>query len=74
VIGTIGRLVLFRLAGEAFRSQLETVLGWVQRYQLWLVAFSFLLVAIQVFRKGGVETPEELAEEIESEESTPGDG
>jgi membrane protein DedA with SNARE-associated domain len=74
VIGTIGRLVLFRLAGEAFREQLETVLEWVQRYQLWLVAFSFLVVAVQVFRKGGVETPDELAEEIQAEESTPGDG
>ncbi|MCU1374521.1 MAG: symbB [Actinomycetia bacterium] len=73
ITGTIGRLILFRLAGEAFRSQLETVLEWVQRYQLWLVGLSFVLVAIQVFRKGDVETPVELAEEIEAEESTPGD-
>jgi hypothetical protein len=33
-----------------------------------------VLVAIQVFRKGDIETPDELAEELSAEESTPGDG
>lgn len=69
VIGTLGRLALFRLAGEAFREQLEDLLGFVQRYQWWLVGLSFLIVAAQVSRKGKpVETPEEMAAEIEAEE------
>lgn len=76
VIGTIGRLVLFRLAGEAFRDELQTVLEWVQRYQFWLVGISFVVVAIQVFRKGDVESPVEMAEEIEELEAdaVEGDG
>lgn len=68
VIGTLGRLALFRIAGEAFREQLEDVLELVQRYQWWLVGLSFLVVALQMFRKGEViETPEEMAAEIEAE-------
>ena len=70
VTGTIGRLILFRIAGEAFREQLEDILELVQRYQWWLVAASFLVVALQVFRKGGdvIETPQEMAAEIEGDE------
>ena len=69
IAGTIARLVLFRLAGDAFRSQLETVLDWVQRYQWWLVAASAVLVLLQVWRGGGrdLESPAELAAEIEGE-------
>lgn len=69
VTGTIGRLVLFRIAGEAFREQLEDVLELVQRYQWWLVALSFLVVALQMFRKGDViETPQEMAAELENDD------
>jgi membrane protein DedA with SNARE-associated domain len=68
IIGTIGRLILFRLAGHAFRNQLQDVLSFVQRYQWPLVGVSFLVVALTVWRSGGIETPEELAEEIESVE------
>lgn len=69
VVGTAGRLVLFRVAGDAFRDELEDVLGFVQRYQWWLVGLSFLVVAFQLRRRGdGVETPEEMAAEIEAEE------
>jgi membrane protein DedA with SNARE-associated domain len=65
IIGTIGRLILFRLAGHAFRDQLQDVLSFVQRYQWWLVGVSFIVVAITVWRSGGIDTPDELAEEIE---------
>ena len=51
VTGTIGRLVLFRLAGDAFRVQLEDVLDWIQRYQVWLIAASAVLVVIQLIGK-----------------------
>lgn len=69
ITGTIGRLVLFRLAGDAFEDQLESVLDFVQRYQWWLVGLSFVIVAIQVGRggAGAIESPAELAAEIEAE-------
>jgi len=66
VSGTIARLVLFRVAGDAFRDQLQSVLDWIQRYQFWLIGASLVLVALQVWRSGGrdLETPNELAEEL----------
>jgi hypothetical protein len=60
------------LAGEAFRDELETVLDYIQRYQWWLIAASFLLVALQTRKKqerGMIETPGQLAEELEQEEA-----
>jgi membrane protein DedA with SNARE-associated domain len=71
IIGTIGRLILFRLAGHAFRDELQDVLKFVQRYQWPLVGVSFLFVAITVWRSGGIETPDELADDIESVEQEP---
>ena len=70
VSGTVARLVLFRLAGDAFRSQLESVLDWVQRYQLWLIAASVVIVALQLWRTGGgeLESPTEMAAELEEDE------
>jgi membrane protein DedA with SNARE-associated domain len=69
VTGTIARLVLFRVAGEAFRDELETVLEWIQRYQFPLIGVSVALVLLQVWRSGGrdLETPSELAAELEGE-------
>jgi membrane protein DedA with SNARE-associated domain len=69
VSGTIARLVLFRVAGDAFRDELETVLEWVQRYQFPLIGLSVVLVVFQVWRGGGrdLETPAELAAELEAE-------
>jgi membrane protein DedA with SNARE-associated domain len=73
IIGTIGRLVLFRIAGDAFRDELESVLDWIQRYQWWLVGLSLLVVALQIFRgreRGTLESPLEMAAEIEAEEES----
>jgi membrane protein DedA with SNARE-associated domain len=69
VTGTVARLVLFRVAGDAFRDELETVLEWIQRYQLPLIGLSAVLVLVQVWRSGGrdLETPSELAAELEGE-------
>ena len=67
LVGTVARLALFRVAGDAFREEIQDVLEVVQRYQWWLVGVSFLVVAVMVMRSGGIETPEELAEEIEAE-------
>ena len=71
LIGTVGRLTLFWIAAETFEDELMDVLEFIQRYQWWLVAASFALVAFQMGRRGtgGVlETPAEMAAEIEAEE------
>jgi membrane protein DedA with SNARE-associated domain len=51
VTGTIGRLTLFAIAGKALRSELLDVLDLIQRYQWWLVAFSFFVVVLQTQRR-----------------------
>jgi membrane protein DedA with SNARE-associated domain len=73
VIGTIGRLILFRIAGDAFRDELEDVLEWVQRYQWWLIGVSLLVVGLQTVLRGGgsaLESPAELAADLEAEEES----
>jgi membrane protein DedA with SNARE-associated domain len=69
VAGTVARLILFRMAGDAFRDQLDTILDWVQRYQFPLIGISLVVVVLQVWRSGGrdLESPAELAAEIEGE-------
>jgi membrane protein DedA with SNARE-associated domain len=53
VIGTLGRLTLFSVAGAAFRVQLLDLLEFVQRYQWWLVAVSLLAASLQARRRRG---------------------
>ena len=68
VTGTIGRLVLFRVAGRAFRDELLDLVGWIGRNQKWLILASFLVVALQSSRarkRGQLETPAEIEREIE---------
>jgi len=77
VSGTIARLVLFRIAGEAFEDQLLTILDWIQRNQKWLIVLSFVIVVVQTIRsrrRGQLETPAEIEREIEQiEEELEGD-
>ena len=71
VIGTICRLLLFRLAGEAFQDELLDLVGWIGRNQKWLIAVSVVLVLLQARRArstGALESPTEMAEEIEAED------
>jgi membrane protein DedA with SNARE-associated domain len=68
VTGTIGRLILFRIAGHAFREELLDLVDWIGRNQKWLIIASFLIVALQSVRarqKGTLETPAEIEREIE---------
>lgn len=72
VIGTVGRLVLFRIAGHAFRDELLDVVDWIGRNQKWLIVASFVLVALQSARsrqRGTLETPAEIEREIEAAEA-----
>ena len=81
VTGTIGRLILFRIAGAAFRKELLSVVDWITRNQKWLILVSFVIVALQTIRsrkRGMLETPAEiereigeLEEELEAEDDQP---
>lgn len=67
VVGTIGRLVLIWFLAAAVEDTLLDVISWVQRYQWWLVAASFLLVSLQSRRKaerGELESPAAIEQEI----------
>lgn len=71
VIGTAGRLALFRVLGETFKDELLAVLGFIERYQWWLIALSLVVVALQSRRKSRSATlrpPSELEEEIQRAE------
>jgi membrane protein DedA with SNARE-associated domain len=77
VVGTIGRLILFRIAGEAFRDELLDVVGWISRNQKWLIALSLGVVVLQSVRArnrptGAFETPAEIEAEIEAYEQSSG--
>jgi membrane protein DedA with SNARE-associated domain len=71
ITGTIARLVIFRIAGHAFRDELLDVVDWIGRNQKWLIVASFVIVAIQSSRsrqRGTLETPGEIEREIEAAE------
>ena len=68
ITGTIGRLILFRIAGDAFREELVELVEWITRNQKWLILVSFVFVALQTLRsrrRGMLETPGEIEREIE---------
>ena len=72
ITGTIGRLILFRIAGHAFREELLDLVDWIGRNQKWLIIASFVVVALQSARsrqKGVLETPAEIEREIEDLEA-----
>jgi membrane protein DedA with SNARE-associated domain len=69
IAGTIGRLILFRIAGDAFREELLDLVDWIARNQKWLILVSFVVVAAQMVRsrrRGTLETPAEIEREIEA--------
>lgn len=77
VIGTVARLLAFRLLGEALKDELFTVLAFIQRYQWWLVGLSFVVVSLQSRRKRNSRTlppPSELEHELEVTEGEVGLG
>lgn len=71
ITGTIGRLIVFRIAGHAFREELLDLVDWIGRNQKWLIIASFVVVALQSARsrqRGTLETPAEIEREIEEAE------
>lgn len=70
VVGTVGRLTVFSVAGAAFRDQLLDVLEFVQRYQWWLVAVSLVAVSLQARKRratGALKPIGTLQHELENE-------
>jgi membrane protein DedA with SNARE-associated domain len=68
VSGTVARLILLRVAGDAFDRQLSSVLDFIRQYQWWLVAVSAVAVTVQLItsrKRGMLETPAEIEREIE---------
>ena len=54
-VGIAGRLVLLWFLSQAFEEQLTDIVGWLQRYQWWLIGASILavvLVNVRNFRRG----------------------
>ena len=49
VVGTIGRLVLIRILGDAFQQPIDTFLGWVADYRIPIIIVSALAVAFFAF-------------------------
>jgi membrane protein DedA with SNARE-associated domain len=71
ITGTVGRLILFRIAGHAFRDELLDLVDWIGRNQKWLIIASIVVVSIQSGRarkRGTLETPAEIEREIEAAE------
>jgi membrane protein DedA with SNARE-associated domain len=72
VVGTAGRLVLFRLFGVAFADQLDAITNFIGNYRWPLTIISFALVALLVVRDyrrgtGKLEQLRDLEQEITGE-------
>jgi membrane protein DedA with SNARE-associated domain len=78
IAGTIGRLYLIRVLGEAFSSPIDSFQGVVAEYRWWFIAGSavFVLISLRGEVKGGgeidqlVHIDEELAEPAEHADET----
>jgi len=54
-VGIIGRLVLIWWLAQIFEEELESFVGWIQRYSWWMVGISVavvLLINVRNFRRG----------------------
>jgi membrane protein DedA with SNARE-associated domain len=74
IAGTIGRLYLIALFGEAFEEPIDWVLDFIQTWRWYLVALSVTIVAITTWRQarsGSTEIQDLIAleEELEREDA-----
>ena len=72
VLGTLGRLIVIRIAGDVFEDQLESVLDFIAENRLFLLGLSVVITAFYVYRgrkKGSLEfeTVTEMERELEAE-------
>jgi membrane protein YqaA with SNARE-associated domain len=52
IIGTIGRLVLFKLISQAYQDQISEVIGWIARYQNYFLYAALALFVVNVVLSG----------------------
>ncbi len=79
LVGTVGRLYLIRILGEAFEKPIDAVLDFIREYRLPLTALSITLVMITVIAdrrsgKGELEALIDIEEELGVEEHPVPDG
>lgn len=72
IIGTAGRLVLFRIFGQTFQDQLQAILDFITRYRWPLTGLSIAIVGLTLLRdwragRGQIEAIRDLEDEIESD-------
>jgi membrane protein DedA with SNARE-associated domain len=77
VLGTIGRLILLDLFASALEAPLDDFLGFIRRYQWWIVGVSVAIGILQLwYRKrtgrSEIETVSEVERELEEAEAEVG--
>lgn len=73
VAGTVARVIVIRLTGDAFAGQIGAVTDWMTQHRLGLTAVSIVAVGILAVRaartgRGEIETPQRLEEELDEPE------
>lgn len=74
VVGTAVRLWWVWLAADHFESELKDALGWISRYQWWLVGGFLALTMLQGWRRSAAtaRAAEPIARREPDDDSTPG--
>ncbi len=68
--GTIARLTMFWVFGATFEEELSSVLDFIRRFQVPLLALAITLTIVQTVRsrrRGVLETPAEMEADLEAE-------
>lgn len=68
--GTVVRLILIKQTADLFDSPLDSVKGFMQDYQWWLVGLSVVLLGVQVVtnrKKGELQSVSSLERDLEAE-------
>lgn len=65
LIGTMGRLVIFRQISFSFQEEISDVLSFIARYQTWAIVITIVIVVISLVAQARrlVSSTEDLAEE-----------
>jgi hypothetical protein len=70
--GTIVRVALVRMLGDAFADPILSFTGWISDNRVWLTGVTFALVLVSIWfsqrgERGAIESPAEMAEELAEE-------
>jgi uncharacterized membrane protein YdjX (TVP38/TMEM64 family) len=72
IAGTIVRVALVRMLGDAFADPILAFTGWISDNRLWLTGITIGIVVVTVWyaqrgERGAIESPAEMAEELAEE-------